>query len=86
MAFIYHDRHRVVSCVCGTLISGKHDCEIPLSQIKVEVCYWFSGSSGKPCKICVDQEKLEKYKIGENESGYCDCRKCRIKQFLKLIT
>ena len=59
MAFIYHDRHRVVSCVCGTLISGKHDCEIPLSQVKVEVCYWFSGRSGKPCKICVVQEKLE---------------------------
>ena len=78
MALIYHDKHQVVSCVCGILISGKHDCEIPLSQVKVEVCYWFSGESGKPCKICVDQEKLEKYKNQwtKDESGYCVCQEC----------
>ena len=78
MALIYHANHQVVSCVCGILISGEHDCEIPLSQVKVEVCYWFSGRSGKPCKICVDQEKLEKYKNQwtKDESGYCVCREC----------
>ena len=53
MALIYHDKHRVVSCVCGISISGEHDCKIPPSQVKVEVCYWFSGRLREPCKICV---------------------------------
>ena len=78
MALIYHDKHQVVSCVCGILISGEHDCKITLSRVKVEVCYWFSGRSGEPCKICIVQEKLEKYRYQwtEDDSGYCICREC----------
>ena len=81
MALIYHVRHRVISCVCGILISGKHDCKIPLSQVKVEDCYWFSGSSGELCKICLAEEGLKKYKNQwtEDDSGYCVCRECRTK-------
>ena len=43
--------------------------------------YWFSGRSGKPCKIYVAQEKLEEYKNQwkEDDSGYCVCRECGIK-------
>ncbi len=81
MSLLYHEKHRVVSCVCGILISGKHECKIPLSQVKVEDCYWFTRGIGKPCKICAAEEKLKDYKNQwtEDDSGYCVCRECEAK-------
>ena len=80
MALIYHVKHQVVSCVCGILISGKHDCKVPLSNVKVDVCYGqqYSGKLDERCKICYAQEKIAAYKNQwkEDDSGYCICREC----------
>ena len=85
MALMYHTRHKVTSCVCGELITGKHTCDIQVSKIEVVTCDYDSSSSysksEQPCSICVVKEQEEKYEEqwDHDESGYTICAHCKDK-------
>ena len=58
MALTYHAEHKVITYVCGKLITGKHTCDIKVSKIEVVVCDYTShfSKTQKPCQICVVKE------------------------------
>ena len=63
MALIYHANHQVVSCVCGILISGKHDCEILLSQVKVEFVTGFQEDRENLAKFVLTRKNWRSIRI-----------------------
>ena len=83
MALTYHAKHKVITCACGKLITGRHTCDIKLSKIEVVVCEYSScfSKSEQPCPICIVKEQEQRYEEqwDRDESGYCVCAECRDK-------
>ena len=81
--FTYHKNHNVVSCVCGELINGKHDCKVEgdkVMQIRVKECFYESSrkdADEDACEICLDKEAEKAYEDQwDTDDGYCICSTC----------
>ena len=81
MALTYHVEHKVITCVCGKLITGEHTCVIQISKIKVVVCGYTPprcGRSGNGCGFCVDKEveRIYEDQWERDRCGNCRCAIC----------
>ena len=77
----YHKNHNVVTCVCGSVVNGKHLCDIKTStKIQIKECCYKSSSDNNEncCWICLKKEKDLEYENQwkEDEDGYCYCVFC----------
>ena len=77
MTMIYHNKSNVITCVCGTLITGAHTCKISVKSIKIKVC----DNSDKKCFVCWNENQKQKYKDQwkTDVAGYCVCAVCGVK-------
>ena len=80
----YHTKHKILTCMCGIVIEGKHSCEVEVSKIQIVECDFVrSRDKNNDCQICIVKENERKFEDQwrEDEDGYCYCSFCGDKSY-----